>query len=50
MRIMVIVKAGQASEAGEMPSTELLKAMGNSNEELAKAGILLADEGLHPRS
>jgi hypothetical protein len=47
---MIIVKASQDSEAGIMPSTELLTAMGNYNEELAKAGILLAGEGLHPSS
>ena len=50
MKFMIIVKASKASEAGEMPSTELLTAMGNYNEELAKAGILLAGEGLHPSS
>jgi hypothetical protein len=42
------VKATGQSEAGKMPSTELLAAMGNFNEELAKAGVLLAGEGLHP--
>jgi hypothetical protein len=47
---MIIIKASQDSEAGIMPSTELLTAMGNYNEELAKAGILLAGEGLHPSS
>jgi len=50
MKVMVIVKASKGSEAGEMPSTELLTAMGKYNEELAKAGILLAGEGLHPTS
>jgi len=50
MKVMVIVKATPSSEAGEMPSTELLTAMGNFNEELSKAGILLAGEGLHPTS
>jgi len=50
MKVMVIVKASKASEAGEMPSQELLTAMGNYNEELVKAGILLAGEGLHPTS
>jgi predicted transcriptional regulator YdeE len=50
MRVMVIVKATKASEAGELPSTELLTAMGKYNEELAKAGILLAAEGLQPSS
>lgn len=48
MKVMVIVKASKASEAGEMPSQELLTAMGNYNEELVKAGILLAGDGLHP--
>jgi hypothetical protein len=48
MKVMVIVKASDASEAGEMPSEELLAAMGNYNEELVKAGIMLAGEGLHP--
>lgn len=48
MRVMVMVKATRESEAGEMPSTELLQAMGNYNEELVKAGIMLAGEGLHP--
>jgi len=50
MRFMVIVKATAESEAGEMPSTELLEAMGKYNEELVKAGIMLAGEGLHPSS
>jgi len=50
MRVMVIVKANQASEAGVMPSEALLTAMGNFNEELVKAGIMLAGEGLHPSS
>jgi hypothetical protein len=50
MRFMVIVKASKASEAGQMPSEELLAAMGKYNEELAKAGIMLAGEGLHPSS
>ena len=48
MRVMVIVKASPESEAGVMPSTELLTAMGQYNEELVKAGVLLAGEGLHP--
>lgn len=48
MRVMVLIKATQASEAGVMPSIELLTAMGKFNEELAKAGILLAGEGLRP--
>ena len=50
MRFMIIIKASQDSEAGVMPSEELLTAMGNYNEELAKAGVLLAGEGLHPSS
>lgn len=50
MRFMVIVKASKESEAGVMPSTELLTEMQNYNEELAKAGIMLAGEGLHPSS
>jgi hypothetical protein len=45
---MVMVKATEESEAGVMPSTELLEAMGKYNEELVKAGIMLAGEGLHP--
>ncbi len=49
-RFMVIVKASKESEAGEMPSTELLEAMGKYNEELVKAGVMLAGEGLHPSS
>ena len=47
---MVIVKASPESEAGVLPSTEILAAMGKYNEELAKAGIILAAEGLHPTS
>lgn len=50
MRFMILVKATKASEAGVMPSTELLAAMGKFNEELANAGVLLAGEGLHPSS
>ncbi|MCA9052760.1 MAG: GyrI-like domain-containing protein [Planctomycetaceae bacterium] len=50
MKVMVIVKATPGSEAGEMPSTELLAAMGKYNEELVNAGIMLAGEGLHPSS
>jgi hypothetical protein len=46
MRFMVMVKATPESEAGELPSTELLEAMGKYNEELVKAGIMLAGEGL----
>jgi hypothetical protein len=47
---MVLVKASAESEAGVMPSTELLEEMGRYNEELAKAGVMLAGEGLHPSS
>src|SRR2546421_4234512 len=50
MRFMVIVKASKDSEAGVMPSQELLTAMGKFNEELVKAGVMLAGEGLHPSS
>jgi hypothetical protein len=50
MRFMVIVKADKNSEAGVLPSTELLAAMGKFNEELVKAGVMLAGEGLHPSS
>ena len=50
MRVMVLVKATAESEAGIMPSTELLAAMGRFNQELADAGILQAGEGLHPSS
>ena len=50
MRFMVMVKATDQSEAGEMPTTELLEAMGRYNEELVKAGVMLAGEGLHPSS
>ncbi|HEX5631750.1 MAG TPA: YciI family protein [Gemmatimonadales bacterium] len=48
MRVMVIVKASPDSEAGVLPSTEMLAAMGEFNEELVKAGVMLAGEGLHP--
>jgi hypothetical protein len=48
MRVMVLVKATKDSEAGTMPSTELLEAMGKYNEELVNAGIMQAGEGLHP--
>ncbi|NPT54047.1 YciI family protein [Paraburkholderia elongata] len=48
MRVMVMVKATSQSETGKMPSTELLAAMGKFNEELVKAGVMLAGEGLHP--
>ena len=50
MRFMIMVKATEDSEAGVMPSEELLTEMGRYNEELAKAGVLLAGEGLHPSS
>ncbi|MBR0647392.1 YciI family protein [Plastoroseomonas hellenica] len=50
MRVMVLVKATTESEAGAMPSTELLTAMGKYNEALVNAGIMLAGEGLHPSS
>lgn len=50
MRFMMIVKASKESEAGAMPSEELLAAMGRYNEELARAGALLAGEGLQPSS
>jgi hypothetical protein len=48
MRFMVLVKATRQSEAGEMPSEKLMAEMGNFNEELVKAGVMLAGEGLHP--
>ncbi|MDW5314918.1 YciI family protein [Rhizobium sp. PL01] len=48
MRVMVIVKATEDSEAGIMPTTELLEAMGKYNEELVNAGVMMAGEGLHP--
>ncbi len=50
MRCMVIVKANKDSEAGVLPSTEILAAMGKYNEELVKAGVMLAGDGLHPSS
>ncbi|HLG98493.1 MAG TPA: YciI family protein [Bryobacteraceae bacterium] len=50
MRFMMIVKANQDSEAGKMPSEELLAAMGKYNEELRKAGVLIDLNGLHPTS
>jgi len=50
MRFMILVKATKESEAGVMPSERLLTEMGRYNEELAKAGVLLAGEGLHPSS
>ena len=50
MKFMILVKASQDSEAGKMPSQELLSQMGRFNEELVKAGVMLAGEGLHPTS
>jgi len=50
MKFMILVKATKDSEAGVMPSQELLEAMGKYNEELVKAGVMLAGEGLHPSS
>jgi hypothetical protein len=50
MKFMVLVKANKDSEAGVMPSREILESMGKYNEELVKAGIMLAGEGLHPSS
>jgi hypothetical protein len=50
MRVMVIIKANEESEAGVMPSEQLLTEMGKFNEELVKAGVMLAGEGLHPSS
>jgi hypothetical protein len=50
MRFMVIVKASKESEAGVMPSQQLLTDMGNYNEQLVKAGVMLAGDGLHPSS
>lgn len=50
MRFMMIVRANQDSEAGKMPSRELMEAMGRFNEEMLSAGVLLAGEGLHPSS
>ena len=50
MRFMVIVKANKDSEAGVMPTQQMLTEMGNYNEELVKAGVMLAGEGLHPSS
>ncbi|MBW3577619.1 MAG: YciI family protein [Actinobacteria bacterium] len=50
MRVMVLIKATERSEAGEMPSQELLEQMTAYNEELARAGVMLAGEGLHPSS
>src|SRR5580765_5857282 len=50
MRVMVVVKASKASEAGQMPNEKLLTDMGKYNEELVNAGVMLAGEGLHPSS
>ncbi len=50
MRVMVLIKADKDTEAGVMPSEQLLAAMGKFNEELVKAGVMLAGEGLHPSS
>jgi hypothetical protein len=50
MRVMVVVKANKDSEAGKMPDQKLLADMGKFNEELVKAGVMLAGEGLHPTS
>ena len=50
MRVMVLIKATEQSEAGEMPSQELLEQMTVFNEELVRAGVMLAGEGLHPSS
>ena len=50
MRVMVLVKADENSEAGAMPDTKILTDMGKFNEELVKAGVMLAGEGLHPSS
>jgi hypothetical protein len=50
MRVIVMIKANEQSEAGEMPSQELLEQMTAYNEELVKAGVMLAGEGLHPSS
>ena len=50
MRFMIIVKASRDSEAGVMPSEQLLTEMGKFNEELVKAGVMLAGDGLHPTS
>jgi hypothetical protein len=50
MRVMVLIKANERSEAGELPSQELLEQMTDFNEELVKAGVMLAGDGLHPSS
>jgi hypothetical protein len=48
MRVLVVVKASKESEAGQMPDEKILRDMGNFNEELVKAGVMLSGEGLHP--
>src|SRR4030095_14966340 len=50
MRVIVFVKASKEAEAGQMPTTEILAEMGKYNEQLVKAGVMLAGEGLHPTS
>jgi hypothetical protein len=50
MKVIVLVKASKDSEAGKLPSEEMLREMGNFNEELVNAGVMLAGEGLHPSS
>lgn len=50
MCVMVLIKAAEESEAGVMPSTELIEAMGQYNAELIQAGIMVSGEGLHPTS
>jgi hypothetical protein len=50
MKVMIFVKANKESEAGIMPSEEVFRAMGEFNEQLVKAGVMLAGEGLHPTS
>ncbi len=50
MKVMVLVKASKDSESGTMPDEKMLREMGNFNEELIKAGVMLAGEGLHPSS
>ncbi len=50
MRVMVVVKASEESEAGAMPSEQILAEMGTYNEELARSGVMLAGDGLHPSS
>ena len=50
MRVVVLVKATEESEAGVMPSSELIEAMGQYNAELMRAGVMVSGEGLHPTS